>query len=91
MSNEYFNHDDPAKAGTKVAASQYNNTMLAVESGFDKLPTPEQFLLDNSRYGIATVAATNVFNLTLAALNTITNYVEGMGVLVKFPVDNTGA
>ena len=91
MSNEYFNHDDPAQPGTKVASAQFNNTMQAVEAGFDLLPTSEQFLLDNVRYGVATLVATNVFNLSLPALSDIFGYVEGMGILVKFPNDNTGA
>ena len=91
MSNEYFNHDDPAQAGTKVASAQYNNTLQAVEAGFDLLPTPQQFLLDNVRYGVATVVATNVYALALPALSELFGYVEGMGILVKFPQDNTGA
>lgn len=90
MANSYFNHDDPAKAGTKVAAAQFNNTMQAVQAGFDAVPTPTQFLLDNARYGTATVGAANVFNLTLAQISASYGYVEGMGVLVKFPVNNTG-
>jgi len=91
MTNSYFNYDDPAQSGTKVASAQFNNTMLAVQAGFDKLPTPTQLFYDNGRYGAATVVTTNSFALALPATTSVLEYSVGLGVLVQFPVANTGA
>lgn len=90
MANGYFNHDDPVQPGTKVASAQFNNTMLAVQAGFDLLPTPQQFFYDNARFGVATSAGVNVYNLSLPQISSSFGYVLGMGILVKFPSTNTG-
>lgn len=83
MTNDFFNFTTPLSAGTKARAEAVNAFMTAIETGFAKLPTLDQFAQRTFNYLTAT--GTNTYAVTMSIVPT--SYVSGMQVYFK--VSNT--
>ena len=88
MSNDYFIHsDNVVVTGTTAVAGHINNVALAIETGFDKMPSKLE--LDENRYNYA--VATGSANAYVASLPQTLTLTDGMSLVFKAAVANTGA
>ena len=87
--NEYFQHQEyRLRDGLTARGQDVNNPMDQVEQGFDKLPGPTALQYGTVTYGTAISSGTTyVITLPIPA----TGYVDGMQVIFRAPITNTGA
>jgi len=90
MTNQYFTLAAAQEEHTLARANSINQTLLAVQAGFDKLPAPDLLQGDTVTLGTATMGAANEYLLTLPI--TPEAYEAGMGAMFVVPVGggNTG-
>lgn len=88
MPNLYFTKPSARTPLTRVRAADPNSIQDAVDAAFDKLPTETDFKQDKVTYG-TDVGVQNAYVVTLPY--TIAAYAEGLGVVVRTAITNSGA
>lgn len=89
MSNDYYNNDTYTLATGEIArATDVEGKCDAIVTGFDKLPTEAHLKRETTNFVNASGTA-NTYTVTLNY--TPTAYVDGMCVLMRVNVANTGA
>lgn len=89
MANSYFNYTDPVQPGDRIESFKYNNDFGAIAKAFDSLPSPEQLASNTSNYGVSTGTAT-AYQVSLPFFEDDFGYIEGMQVVMKAHITNTG-
>jgi hypothetical protein len=87
MSNSYFTPTGVPGTNTRGVSSNIRSEIIAVEAGFDKLPTPAQLWGYSGNYATAGGSA-DAWTATIATTY-LTSYVDGMQIRVKFAAANT--
>ena len=87
MSNEYYPRSNSFTKGTHAKGGDVKAELDAIVTGFDLIPTTADFSTGLVTYQEATGTA-NTYAITMS---NVTAYASGISVLVKIPVNNTGA
>lgn len=90
MANSYFNYTNPVEPGDRIESFKYNNDFGGVAKAFDSLPSPEQLATNTSNYAVSTGTAT-AYQVSLPFFEGDFGYIEGMQVVMKAHITNTGA
>jgi len=89
MSNSYFTPTSVPATSSRGVSANIRSEIVAVEAGFDKLPTPAQLWGYSGNYATAGGSA-DAWTASIATAY-LTSFVDGMQVRVKFTAANTTA
>lgn len=89
MANPYFNYTNPLEPGDRLESNKYNNDFGAIAKAFDSLPSPEELATNTGNYAVSTGTST-AYQVTLPSFEGDFGYIEGMQVLMRAHVTNTG-
>lgn len=89
MANSYFNYKNPVAPGQALHSVKYNGDFSAIERAFDELPDPTALVTSNRNYAVTTGTST-AYMATLPMFDATFGYMEGMNVIVKIHLTNTG-
>lgn len=89
MANTYFNYKNPVQPGQPLHSSKYNGDFLAIQRAFDELPSPTDLVTSFKSYAVST-GTSDAYMVTLTAFDQTFGYIEGMSIIVRIHVDNTG-
>lgn len=89
MTNAYFNYTDPVAPGDRLESNKYNNDFGAIAKAFDSLPSPEELATNTKNYAVSTGTAT-AYQVTLPSFEGSFGYIEGMQIIMRAHVTNTG-
>jgi len=90
MANSYFNYTSPVQPGDRIESNKYNGDFGAIARAFDTLPSPDELATNTSNYAVSVGTAT-AYQVNLPSFDPTFGYLEGMQVIMKAHVTNTGS
>lgn len=90
MTNSYFNYTNPVQPGDRIESNKYNGDFAAIARAFDTLPSPEELATNTSNYSVSQGTPT-AYSVSLPNFDITFGYIEGMQVIMKAHVTNTGS
>lgn len=90
MTNSYFNYTDPVQPGDRIESNKYNGDFGAIARAFDTLPSPDELATNTSNYAVSTGTGT-AYSVNLPSFDESFGYLDGMQVIMKAHVTNTGS
>lgn len=90
MTNSYFNYENPVQPGDRIESNKYNGDFGAIARAFDTLPSPDELATNTSNYAVTTGTGT-AFSVNLPSFDVTFGYLDGMQVIMKMHIANTGS